>query len=328
MNVFLTMDYEVFFGEKSGSVEKCMTEPTAQLLKVANANNFHFTFFWDIGHLLALEAKVSEFPELSVDIEAIIGQVKEMIADGHAVELHIHPHWEKAEYGKTGWQMNLDQHYKLSDFPKEERRTIFAKYKNRLEEITGIQTQVFRAGGWCIQSFADFKTLFEEFDMKIDSSVMPRVKWISQQYNIDFLSVKTSEPYFFSDDVCKSEESGKYTEYPIASRKYSALFFWKLYVLGRLFPEEHKMWGDGNFIAQPGGKKEMLTKGKMHHVSTDGYFASQLQASFNAYNKKKGENMVIIGHPKSLTKFSLKELDRFTARNEENICFMTLKDCL
>lgn len=328
MNVFLTMDYEVFFGEKSGSVDKCMIEPTDQLLKIAKANNFHFTFFWDIGHLLALEAKVSAFPELSKDIEAIIAQVKEMIAYGHAVDLHIHSHWEKAEYTNTGWQMNLDQHYKLSDFPQEERLAIFAKYKNRLEEITGIQTQVFRAGGWCIQPFADFKALFEEFEMKIDSSVMPGVMWVSPQYNIDFLSVKTSEPYTFSHDVCKLEESGEYTEYPIACRKYSPLFFWKLYVLGRLFPEQHKMWGDGNFIAQPGGKKEMLTKGKIHHVSTDGYFASELQSSYSAYAKNGGENMVVIGHPKSLTKFSLKEIDRFTARNKENIRFMTLKDCL
>ncbi len=328
MNVFITMDYEVFFGEKSGSVNKCMVEPANELMKLAASNSFRITFFWDIGHFLALQKFAIRFPELSQYVKAIRLQVEKMIREGHDVQLHIHPHWEKAIWENCEWKMNLENHYKLSDFPENERIDVFAKYKRALEEITKVPTKVFRAGGWCIQPFTDFQTLFLEHDIRIDSSVMPGAHWQSEQYNIDFRKISSMEPYAFSTDVCQIDLNGDFTEYPISTRFYSPLFFWKLYVLGRLFPAEHKMWGDGNFIAQPGGKKELLTKGKLHHVSTDGFFAAELENSFRSGMKQKQENMVIIGHPKSLTKYSLKKLAEFTARKDQNKRFMTLSETL
>ncbi len=324
MNIFLTMDYEVFFGERSGSVEKCMIEPTQKLIDLARKNDFRLTFFWDVGHYIALEKFEKTYPHLIKDKELIHNQVKHLVSEGHRVELHIHPHWEKADYTGNEWIMNLEKHYKLSDFPDEERYSIFSRYKAKLEEVAGEKTYVFRAGGWCIQPFSNFKNLFKSFDIRIDSSVMPGISWQSEQYNLDFTSVETQEPYTFSDDVCKKDDLGAYIECPIATRYYSPLFFWKLYVLGRLFPKQHKMWGDGNYVKQPGGKNELLFQGKNHHVSSDGFFASELENSFQSAAKKKQENIVIIGHPKSLTRYALQKIDSFTTRNKENKRFKTL----
>lgn len=328
MNIFLTMDYEVFFGDASGSVEKCMIEPTNALLDLAIKNDFRLTFFWDIGHFLALQKYKDEAPQLQSDFEQIESQVKKIISLGHEVQLHIHPHWEKAEWQKGAWKMNLENHYKLSDFPKAERREIFKKYKTELERITGKKSTVFRAGGWCIQPFSDFQELFEEFEMKLDSSVMPGIHWQSNQYDLNFTSLKTQEPYTFAEDICQLDEKGKFKEVPISTRFYSPIFFWKLYVLGRLFPAKHKMWGDGNFVAQPGGKKEMLTKGKLHHLSTDGYFASELQHSFKGLIRTGRENICVIGHPKSLTRFSLAKLDQFTGDKHPKKQFKTLSEAI
>ncbi len=328
MNIFLTMDYEVFFGDTSGSVEKCMIEPTNELLLLAKKNKIRFTFFWDIGHFIAIEKYMEGADSLKSDHDLIQSQILRMKAEGHDVQLHIHPHWEKAEWVDGEWKMNLDKHYKLSDFPVDERGKIFSKYKTRLDQVVGRKSTVFRAGGWCIQPFSDFKTLFQENGMQIDSSVMPGIHWQSEQYDLDFRTVKTQEPYSFENDVCEADESGSFLEVPISSRYYSPLFFWKLYVLGRLFPSKHKMWGDGNFVSQPGGKKEMLTKGKLHHLSTDGYFASELANSFKVLSNENRKYMCVIGHPKSLTRYSLKKLDDFTARNTENKRFMTLSELI
>ncbi len=326
MNIFLTMDYEVFFGDKSGSVEKCMIEPTNLLLDLAKKNNFRFTFFWDVGHFLALEKFKTDESSLEADYQAIDQQVKRMVKEGHEVQLHIHPHWEMANWNGTEWQMNLDKHYKLSDFEQINRESIFSKYKAKLEEVTGLKSTVFRAGGWCIQPFTDFKDLFEKHEITCDSSVLPGISWKTEQYNLDFKSVHSQEPYRFDVDVCQVVDGGKFLEIPISSRFYSPLFYWKLYGLGRISPSEHKMWGDGNFVAQPGGKSEMLLKGKMHHISTDGYFASELEYSFLKLEKSGRKTMCIIGHPKSLTKYALKKIDTFTTRNRESKRFMTLSE--
>lgn len=328
MNIFLTMDYEVFFGDSSGSVEKCMIEPTRELLDLAKRNNFRFTFFWDVGHFIAIESFMAEYPAMKDDYQKIKSQVERMVDEGHDVQLHIHPHWEKAKWTNGNWDMNLEKHYKLSDFQENERSVIFSKYKSKLEEITKKKSAVFRAGGWCIQPFSDFKALFLKHDMKLDSSVMPGIQWKSDQYDIDFKNVPIVDQYYFEDDVCVTSQNGAFIEVPITSRNYSPIFFWKLYGLGRLFPFDHKMWGDGNFISQPGGKKEMLTKGKMHHVSTDGYFASKLESSFEDCARQNRKNLCVIGHPKSLTKFSLKKIDQFTTRNIENKRFMTLSEVI
>ena len=56
MNIFLTYDYELFFGESTGSVDKCMIEPTNQLLKIAKEFNIKMTFFVDVGYLIKLKA--------------------------------------------------------------------------------------------------------------------------------------------------------------------------------------------------------------------------------------------------------------------------------
>ncbi len=326
MDIFLTFDYELFFGEVSGSVDKCMLEPAEELIRLTEKHNIKLTFFWDVGHYVALKEKSEHHSTLLNDKEKIENQIRKLTELGHDVQLHIHPHWEKAEFVEGAWKMNLEKHYKFSDFNKEERISIFRKYYQTLTEVIGKNTSAFRAGGWCIQPFAHFKSLFQEHNIRFDSSTMPGVKWISDQYQLDFTRLQSSEPFRFSSDECEEDDNGEFMEYPIASTYYSPWFFWKLYVLGRLFPEKHKMWGDGNFVAQPGGKKESLTKGKIHHASSDGYFASQLQHILNLKKNLGNSTLVVIGHPKSLTRYSLGKLDEFIAQNKADNCFKTFQD--
>jgi hypothetical protein len=328
MNIFLTFDYEIFFGEISGSVDKCMIEPTDALLCTATNTKTVYTFFWDIGHYLALKGFESKFPELKIDRLKIEVQLKNVLELGHDIQLHIHPHWEKAVYTQDGWVMNLEKHYKLSDFNEDERKSIFNRYNQALTEFKGQNSVAFRAGGWCIQPFSAFEPLFKENGIRFDSSTMPGVKWISTQYQLDFTALKSSEPFRFSTNECMEDKDGAYTEYPITSNYYPPFFFWKLYVLGRLFPKKHKMLGDGIFVSQPGGKRESLTKGKMHHASADGFFASELQVILEDKKRASATTMVIIGHPKSLTRYSIKKLEQFLHKNASTNQFLTFQNAL
>jgi hypothetical protein len=48
--LLLSMDYELFF-QRSGSIEKCLFEPTAMLLNFAEDSGVRLTFYIDAGML-------------------------------------------------------------------------------------------------------------------------------------------------------------------------------------------------------------------------------------------------------------------------------------
>ena len=126
----------------------------------------------------------------------------------------------------------------------------------------------------------------------------------------------------FDNDPCKPKE-GPFKEIPIGSIKNSPLFYWKLFLLGRINPYEHKPLGDGVPIAAPGMRKKLLTQFTQNTVSVDGYNAALLS---KALRQHKGKNeLVIIGHPKSLTRFGLKALDRFISENKNKHQFTTFQ---
>ena len=94
MNIFLTYDYELFFGEPTGTVEKCIIEPTNLLRAIAQRTGIKMVFFIDVGYLKKLIAFKDQFPNVKAEHDAIIDQVKKLVAEGHDCQLHIHPHWE------------------------------------------------------------------------------------------------------------------------------------------------------------------------------------------------------------------------------------------
>ncbi|MDB4074794.1 hypothetical protein N8Z27_02270 [Crocinitomicaceae bacterium] len=321
MKIFLTYDYELFFGEDSGSVEKCMLEPTEDLFNLAKWKEVFLTFFVDVGYLIQAE----KYPELQGELQSVKEQVQQMITLGHDVQLHIHPHWEKAAYEKGKWSMNVDGVYKLSDFEQSESDKIVRSYKSYLEKLIGRSVTTFRAGGWCIQPFEHVAGVFKEVGIKIDSSVITGDFIATNEYAVDFREAPSDSKYTFANDVCVKDDGGDFTEYPITSLRYSPLFFWRLYILGRLKPAQHKMIGDGDFISQGRRKKRVLRTFTIGHVSSDGYYASKLESGLEKSTNMEHKEMVVIGHPKGNTKFSIKSLAKFINKNHMKHQFTTFQ---
>ncbi len=319
MKIYLTFDYEIFFGDKSGSVEKCMIEPTNRLFEIAASRNVSYTFFVDVGFLIASE----KYSELKKSLSKVKQQIMKMRNFGHSVQLHIHPHWEKAVFENGEWNMNVDEAYKLADFSKEEAENIVRKYKTYLDELIKEKTTTFRAGGWCIQPFSLLKNVFLELGIKNDTSVFRGAYLQTKHYNIDFRNVPLKSKYSFSDDATVEDVNGEFVEYPISSLRYSPSFFWWLYGLGRLFPKQHKMIGDGFAVGQGGRKFEILTSFTDFHVSSDGYYAKKLDTALQKSINLKHEEMVVIGHPKSLTLYSVKKLESFIQKHEKSHQFIS-----
>jgi hypothetical protein len=311
MKVHITFDYELFFGSPTGSVKMCMIQPTNRLQQIAEKYKVGFTYFVDVGLLLAIERYQPDFPELKKDYEQILSQLSQLQITGNDLQLHIHPHWEKAIYDGKEWIINAAGNYKLTDFTDEEIARIVQTYKCKLEKIKGQPTPIYRAGGWCLQPFSRVKEVFKENNITIDSTVFQGGHYETAHYYFDFRNAPPNGKYRFEDDLCQEVENGFFTEYPIGGWKYSPLFYWNLYVRGRLNPQAHKMAGDGNFIPQPGRKWKHLTNSSWNHVSCDGYFSQKLKRITAHYVKKGRSNLVIIGHPKSQTEFSFKKLEAY-----------------
>lgn len=296
-----------------------MIEPTEDLFKIATDKDVFYTFFVDVGYLIQAE----KYPELIGDVELVKNQITKMITLGHDVQLHIHPHWEKALWENGKWEMNINRSYKLSDFESDEINKIVKAYKSYLDKIIGRKTIAFRAGGWCIQPFNQLMNVFKEVGLTIDSSVFPGGYLKTENYSFDFKDAPLKSKYNFEEDVCLEAVNGTFTEYPIASLRYSPLFFWRLYILGRIFPAKYKMIGDGNFISQGGRKRQILTTYTTYHVSTDGYYATKLKQGLQKSQNVGHNEMVIIGHPKGNTTDSIHKLKSFVFENCKKHNFTT-----
>lgn len=327
MNIYLTYDYELFFGTVSGSLNKCIIEPTNRLREIAQRTGAKLTFFVDVGYLKQLKA-FAHFNKVKNELETITNQIRTLVTEGHDCQLHIHPHWEDSRHDGDEWIMNVKR-YKLTDFSEEEIERIVLEYQSILMSLTQKPVSVYRAGGWCLQPFSKVKKAFEKANLKMDSSVFFDGKNTIDPYYYDFSQCPNKDYWSFSDELTVEDEKGEFVEFPISSYWYHPLFFWKLFILGRLFPAKHKPIGDGYPVPSKGMKKEMLTKGKLLSASTDGYFVTKMNRICQQNEKKNFKHTVIIGHPKALTYFSLNQLEKaiLKAKNKQHQ-FLTLSDAI
>lgn len=325
MHLYLTYDYEIFFGEPTGTLENCIIKPTNRLREISQRTAVKFVFFIDVGYLKKLKEFSAQFEGAQKDYERVTNQIKTLVQEGHDCQLHIHPHWEDCQYTQEGWVMNTNR-YKLDDFSDEEIENIVTEYHQILSALTQKKIHAYRAGGWCLQPFNRIQKVFEKIGIQIDSTVFPDGKFTAGNYYYDFTNSPQKDKWKFSSNLIVEDEKGPFWEYPISNYYYSPLFFWKLFALGRLNPKDHKPMGDGYPMASPGLRKQMLTKGKNLSASVDGYFVTKLNQVL-AQNQKKGfQETVILGHPKACTNFALKKLEAFINKNKNKHQFMTFSD--
>lgn len=321
MQIYLTFDYEIYFGALTGSVEKCILAPTRMLTEMADKQGVKLCQFVDIGFLLKLEEEMKKHLVLQKDYSALCTQLENLWATGHDLQLHIHPHWEDSYYDGQKWICKVDR-YRLHDFSDEEIKSISHRYKKRLAEFTGNdELFAFRAGGWCIQPFHRLKNVLYDLGIHVDSSVFANGHYASDIYQYDFRGVPLKGKWKFSNDPLVEEVEGIFTELPISSIYNSPLFYWRLFLLGRLNPHEHKPLGDGIPVPAPGQRLKLLSHWTHNTVSVDGYNASLLWRAYRQHLRLKKNEMVVIGHPKSLTRYGLKALEQFIHEKKSSNSF-------
>ncbi|PKF61429.1 hypothetical protein CW745_08815 [Psychromonas sp. psych-6C06] len=323
----LSLDYELFFGKKPGSVQHCMITPTQKLISVLDKFNAKVSLFVDVGFLVKLREYGQQYPELIEQYKQIQTQLLTLSEQGHDIQLHIHPHWYDSTYDHEGWKITTER-YRLHDFSEREVNDIVKSYKEELQHFTVHDIFAYRAGGWCIQPFDRLQSALENHNIWLDSTVFSGGHSDDPTRYFNFHALPPKAHWSFSNDPLLEDENGFFTELPISSFKTSPLFFWKLAFRKKFSGQQFKPFGDGQAMVAHGNYYiERLTKTTHGPVMIDGAKAGQLQQAFITHKKSTPPKAVfnVMGHPKSLCEFSLIKLEQFLEKNN-NLNFITFQD--
>ncbi len=180
LNIAITFDYELFFGENFASADEVLFSPTEQLLKTLQKYNVKATFFVDVLSVYMHEKK----GEISY-CQKFIQQIQNMVQDGHDVQLHIHSNWLTSEYLNGKWIFDAGN-YGIHSFGFDENKEMSAYgiikwgkefLENNLRKIDENYTCfAFRAGGYCIQPHKELFQALNKNGIWIDSSVAVQQK--------------------------------------------------------------------------------------------------------------------------------------------------------
>lgn len=303
--VIISFDYELFFGDNPGTVQKSLLEPTAMLMDAMEYTGAKATFFVDY---LMLKYMLAENEVTKSEANLIIEQLQEMVSRGHRIELHLHPHWADAKYINGKWNFSDFSHYCLSSFSKEEITGMFVEGTNFLESIArevdpSYKIIAFRAGGWAILPFEMMKDGFEKAGIKVDSSVMQGCKIYANDMELDFTNAPKESIYRFEDDVLQDNPKGQFVEVQICSFCFSVLTSLLAIHYAKKHPEQFKPLTDGTHKRK--NEKPIprphLNKWQIMH-SSQAFGLGGLPSFLLNYEIRRSDasHLVIISHPKDI----------------------------
>ncbi len=311
-NILFTFDYELFLGKRSGSVNRCVIEPTQKLLDVLSPYKIKAIFFVDTTWLLRLKKITHGNASAKNDYDNVVGQLRYIAKLGHYIFPHLHPHWNDATYVPeiNQWQLINYSRYRLHSLDKNEREQCFSDSVAILKEILGpdYKPTGYRAGGWSIQPFEDFAPLFQQHSVKYDFSVLPGSKRISSAQHYDFSDIKINRPYTFSTDVAVPGK-GSYTEFPISVLSNTGInTFSEKVLLKYMSWSGSNNYGDGQSIVVETVEYTGAENGtEMVSVELLNAVKLPLYLKFLATNNY----MQFISHPKMLSAHNINTFARF-----------------
>ena len=321
MNIYITLDYELYLGGRTGTVENCLIIPTHRLLELLAKHSVKATFFVDAAYLYRLQELKGNYSSLEEDYCQVSEQIETIVKKGHAIGLHIHPQWFYSTYDGKKWVMDF-AHYKLSDMPQNDADRYFEACYKLLRDISGYNISSFRAGGYSIQAYDDFALMMRKCGLKNDSSVLFRMKNYSKLHYFDYSHVKDTDSYVFSNDLTEEDPKGEYCEYPITTERVSYFRYCYLrYKYGR--KADNKNWGDGGISVDMKSHsfiKNMIRKTKWFiYVSATLDYQSFFffDIVFRSLKRRKKGDFVVIGHPKNFSLASLEMIDTFIKANRD-----------
>lgn len=325
-HLLITFDYELFLGPKSGYSGECLIAPTNVLRSILNPYGIKAIFFVDTTYLITLEKYAESYPRCKSDLENISAQIRDLILDGHYVFPHIHSHWLDADYDPGDHQFSLTKvaRYRFHNITESEREMLFRESIRILSDIIHpvspeYEINGYRAGGWSLQPFDDYKPYFEKFNIRYDFSVMPGLYQFSNAQYFDFSDAPRKPIYHFSEEVTKEDQDGPFTEVGssvIRIRSHISFFHrLQLQVLYRILKDHTYGRGVGQqskniHDLKPNSVKGFDTNDKKYEAASAESLSIAKLPSYLRYIHEN-EYLCFVSHPKMLSGHNLVTLRRF-----------------
>jgi hypothetical protein len=322
MNIFITLDYEIFFGEATKDIDKYLIQPTQLLLTQFNKHNIKAIFFIDIGYLMAIKKYKQQFHELENDYQKIVSQIKSIDAAGHDIGLHVHPHWEDCTYNGHNWQMVLKR-FKLADFDKESAEKIFIHYYNELKKLVSQKIVSYRAGGWCLEPFNYIKNAMRSCGIVVDSSVFSNAKSTTQTHHFNYTHYPQKSIWHFSTTPQIEEKNGQFIEIPITAHSVSPTLYWHVLKERLLHRKETSTKGKATKPSKIETIKKLLFR-TTDVISFDQHKVELLLPTLKKIREINQENVCIIAHPKCFSNQTYVAIDQLMEfANKQNCSIQT-----
>jgi hypothetical protein len=311
-NLLLTFDYELFLGKRSGTVHKCLLYPTKRILEILNEHGAKGIFFVDTTYLMQLKEAAQDNSDASEDFNLIAEQLRE-IASNHYVYPHIHPHWLNAKYLHeiNQWDLTDTTHYRLHSISENERASLFEKSVNIIRELLGnpnYRIDGYRAGGWCIQPFVDFKPYFEIHGIHTDFSVMPGKRNVTEAQYFDFACAPKKYIYMFENDPVVECIGGNFRECTISTISLSSFIrLSEKMLLKYLWKTGNRNTGDGLSVNMPNRIADLSPEIEMVSIELLNLAKLPLYLKYFSQNNY----MHFISHPKMLSKHNIRIFKKF-----------------
>ena len=319
-NCYITLDYELCLGCRTGTAEGCLIRPMEALTKMLDKYGIKVNVMVDAAYLYRMNQLKDADNRIAEEFKLVSDNVRNLANQGHAIQFHFHSQWIHTEFVDGHWKMDME-HYKLSDLPHEEMLHTLSDALDLLNSISGQKAVAYRAvDGLPLIEHIILK--LKEKGIKVDTSVLRYSKTKTKFQTYDYSKVPNKTSYPFSRRICNEDSSGSFTEYPISVKPYNSISY--LLMKRRLKSMDSnglskERWNDGIGAGYPGGKltalkiklKKFLGRNVLY-ASFDGELALLLPEIFNYSQKKyKGDDFVIISHPKLFTPSAIANLEKF-----------------
>ena len=318
MQLILSLDYELYFGPRHGSPQRCLVEPCRALLNVIERVAGKLALFVDAGYLCKLEEHAGKSRAVREEANQVFRHLDELARAGHELHLHIHPHWEDTRRGEHGWEFDL-RRYALHRFSAGEIEDIVKRYKRAIARFVGADAVFcYRAGGWVVQPFERLGPALRANGIWLDSSVFPGGITRDSTHSLDFRGSPDKDHWRFETDPLTEMRRGYFLEIPIASVQVAPWSYWGLALRKLAGGTRHRPWGNGG--ALPLGKRDFAAKllGRTASaVSIDGPKAGWLESAYREHRRRGRQCFVVMGHPKALSSYSITCLERFLKRHPD-----------
>lgn len=315
--LILTLDYELY-GDGTGDVFEHMVLPTDRILAVCEQHSIKLTLFFEVLEYIRLKQEWdggNRMGYLDNPVQAIEQQLQRMAADGHDIQLHVHPQWVNARFEDGSWQVDLDN-WRLGDFEVPQAYSIEDMLREGKETIESLirpvcpdyECTILRAGGYNVMPSGPVYKAMVNTGLRVDSSVYPGGFEDGDLSRFDFRAAPLQLDHWLAleENFCLPANDSQVLEIPIlalAQRRFRKI------TPSRIRSALQNRGSASRSLAAKTGKRSLVQK-IAYFIEEEAFtwdfclFDLRLHKRFFRYIEQDlptRDAFVLIGHPKGYT---------------------------